>query len=508
MQPGLKSGTGPSSPSSATVTSVNGLRLTASSNASELAVGQHLNVSLSIVNTLPKINIVKPSNEWLMHGVPVALWPPCYFGLPAEAAVLQGYYSSQAIQSAANVTFNYICMEGVNVDHVIFQPNSDQVNLTGLYDVTGANQSLGPFHMSLSFTTGGYWNLQNLSKELNIPILGEQYPPRPPAFIPFVPGEYTIAVGDEWGQLVTLHFEVQLSSQGSTRQSEANCAEAVPVPQRPVGNLTPVLTMQPGTMGSICVTYKTSWGGDPSVFNSLTSGWESTYLKNGSFPFMLFIGNNTGRGPFEITATPSSVRPTANMTYVTVQYDVTALPNSTGIYDYSAPYGYCGSVPMVVGFSASQLKGSDFPPRPSPHSCIAELFSPVSVGVVGIGVALVNIPPSRGYLVTDTTAGSCWETTPQYTGNVPCMTDNRQDASVFNCLVAAGTPSGCSVNFGSGSSAYTTTVWYPETNQTMPWANCAYSVSNPTGQTPKTFAYCIPLGSDSFIIAGPFDSLT
>lgn len=394
MQPRLKSGTGPGSTSTATVVSTNGLRLTVSSNASELTVGQHLNVSLSIVNTISKVNMVKPSNDWLMHGVPVALWPPCYFGLPVQVAVLQGDHNSQDIQAATNVAFNYVCMEAVTVDRVIFQPNSDQVNLTGVYSVNQSNQTLGPFHMSLSFTTGGYWNLQNLSSELNIPILGEQYPPRQPAYIPFSPGEYTVAVGDEWGQVALLHFMVQPSSKSSVTQSvEADCADAVPVPQRPVGNLTPVLVMQPRRAGSICVAYKTSWSGDPSVFNSLTSGWESTYLKNGSFPFMLFIGNNSGRSPFVITATPSSVRPSANMTYVTVRYDVSALPNSTGIYDYSAPYGYCDSVPMAVGFSATQLKGSDFPPRPSPHSCIAELFSPVSVGVVGIGVALVDIPP-------------------------------------------------------------------------------------------------------------------
>jgi hypothetical protein len=172
---------------------------------------QTLNVSLSIVNTLAKVNTVKPSSNWLMHGVPVALWPPCYFGLPAQVAVLQGNYSAQSIQAATNVTFSYICMEAVTVDHVIFQPNSDQVNLTGLHDVTGASRSLGPFHMSLSFTTGGYWNLQNLSRELNIPILGEPYPSSQPAYIPFSPGEYTVAVADEWGQIALLHFLVSQS---------------------------------------------------------------------------------------------------------------------------------------------------------------------------------------------------------------------------------------------------------------------------------------------------------
>lgn len=207
MKPAPKSPTETGS-GSASVASIDGLRLTLSSNVSELAVGQHLNVSLSIVNTLPEVNTLKPSNDWLMHGVPVALWPACYFGLPAQVAVLQGDYSAQTIQAATNVAFNYICMESVTVDHVIFRPNSDQVNLTGLYDVDQTNQTLGPFNMSLSFTTGGYWNLLALSGETNIPIIGEGHPWDNPAYTSFTPGVYTIAVADEWGQIALLHIQV------------------------------------------------------------------------------------------------------------------------------------------------------------------------------------------------------------------------------------------------------------------------------------------------------------
>ena len=200
----------------ASVYSSNGLRLTLWSNSTELVVGQGLNVTLSIDNTLGSINSVKPSNDWLVHGVPVALWPGCYFGLPAQAAVLPGNFTTQDISSAANVTFGYGCAEGVEVDHVIFQPNSDQVNLTGLYDVTSTNQTLGPFNLSLGFTTRGFWDLQNLSRQINIPILGDQYPPRPPASVPFAPGVYTVAVADEWGQVALIHVTVVPSSEAFT----------------------------------------------------------------------------------------------------------------------------------------------------------------------------------------------------------------------------------------------------------------------------------------------------
>jgi hypothetical protein len=189
---------------------------------------------------------------------------------------------------------------------------------------------------------------------------------------------------------------------------------------------------------------------------------------------------------------------------VTVQYLVSAPPNSTGIYDHSAPYGYCGSMPMAVGFSASQFKGSDFPPRPPLHSCIAEMYSPTSVGVVGIGVTYVNILPSRGYLETSTSGGYCSQTGPGYDGITPCFTYDMTQAQVFVCTAAASTPSGCTVGFGN----YSITVWYPDTNQSMPWANCAYEVSNPTGHTSESFEVCIPVTPSSFIIASPYDSLT
>ena len=277
MQPGLKSGAEPSSTSTATVTSIDGLQLTISSNASELAVGRHLNVSLSIVNTLSTVNIVKPSNDWLMHGVPVALWPPCYFGLPAQVAVLQGNYNAQDLLAATNVTFNYMCMEAVSVDHVVFQPNSDQVNLTGLYDVDQSNQTLGPFHMSLSFTTGGYWNLQNLSSELNIPILGEGYPKDNPVYTPFVPGVYTVAVADEWGQVAIRHVTVG-SATNQVANSSETCTPAITLTQTSANTTqTQVITL--------CHTQVTY-----TAPNTPTA----TCVQTLSAPLYLIVKNDTG----------------------------------------------------------------------------------------------------------------------------------------------------------------------------------------------------------------------
>lgn len=100
-------------------------------------------------------------------------------------------------------------MEEVNVDHVIFQPASDRANLTGIYDVFNSNQTLGPFRLAQNFTIGGYWNLRSLAGELNIPIIGDNGNPNtPPDSARFTPGTYTVAVADEWGQSVVMHFTV------------------------------------------------------------------------------------------------------------------------------------------------------------------------------------------------------------------------------------------------------------------------------------------------------------
>ena len=290
-----------------------------------------------------------------------------------------------------------------------------------------------------------------------------------------------------------------LQSQLQTLQAEQACLLTTPVPQRPAGNLTPVLTMKPGTTGSICVTYKTYWGGNASAYTNSTASYASSYQ------FGIRIGrNNTASHSFIETAQPNPVTPSASMSSITVLYRVTALANSTGFYDYSAPYGYCGTMPMAVGYSGSQVNGSDFPPRPPPHSCAVELYIPSSVGVSGIGVALVNIPASRSYMTT----GDCSETTPSYTGNAPCLTFDRAQAYVFNCLAAASTPSGCTATLGVGPSRFNVTVWYPEKNQTFWWANCYYVVSNALGKTPATWEVCVPLTLSSFILATPPDQLT
>jgi hypothetical protein len=201
------------SSSSSTLDS-NGLSLSLSINATsqrEISVGQTLQVNLSLFNTLPRVNSVPASSDWPFQGVQVAFWPPCYVSLPVETVVLKGNYTLQGLQNALTAILSGQCTLWTNVGHVVFQPTSSQANITG---ASYQNRTSGPFQLSVNFTTSGYWTLPpnpggNGLVPFNTVVGPGQYPPEPPEATPFVPGVYTVAVCDEWGQAVVLHFTVK-----------------------------------------------------------------------------------------------------------------------------------------------------------------------------------------------------------------------------------------------------------------------------------------------------------
>jgi hypothetical protein len=160
-------------------------------------------------------------------------------------------------------------------------------------------------------------------------------------------------------------------------------------------NSVPVLLMRPDSTGLICITYRSVWAGNASQY-------AQQFFVNGTFDFGLLIGKehctvlNGGSGCITILsrsfitgAFPSSIRPTVDTDYVTVVYAVTAMSNSTGFYDDSAPYGYCQNMPMAVGYSASQVNASDFAP-PTLAPCPFLPFTPFSVSIVGMNSTYVR----------------------------------------------------------------------------------------------------------------------
>jgi hypothetical protein len=207
----------------------NGLELLVSMNATQITVGDSLRISVSLFNTLSSSNRVQTSTDWPFRGVPLSLWEDCYgtpasaqginFTAPAEVVVLPGDYAKANISTVANVNFPYeSCHEGANIDHVLFQPISSEANLTGLSTgyAQSANLTTGPYQVSKSFNTNGYWNLRD-NRFINdtgraFPAFISYVEPQPPLLsptaTPFAPGLYTVAIADEWGQEVILHLTV------------------------------------------------------------------------------------------------------------------------------------------------------------------------------------------------------------------------------------------------------------------------------------------------------------
>src|ERR1035438_10098525 len=122
------------------------------------------------------------------------------------------------------------------------------------------------------FQGAGAWNLLNLSKEPNIPILGEsQDPGNPPADTAFTPGLYTIAVADEWGQAVVMHLTVLPAATSSSSSSSSSSSEQT-------------------TTSSIGSTTATSTGGAPPI-----SGAALANVTLSGYPNEIALDANTSR---------------------------------------------------------------------------------------------------------------------------------------------------------------------------------------------------------------------
>jgi hypothetical protein len=191
-----------------------GLELSLSINATRLTVGQSLWANISLYNTLPQVNSIPANDDWALQGIAIGFWPDCFvtYDSPvgaAQAVVLPGYYTMANISSVANSTVGFnSCHEFSPVFQVIFQPSSSQANLVYGCCVLASNlqnETSGPYSLSTSFTTDGYWDSATNSQLLNRP---EVHGYQNPVATAFGLGVYTIAVADCWGQAVILHFEV------------------------------------------------------------------------------------------------------------------------------------------------------------------------------------------------------------------------------------------------------------------------------------------------------------
>jgi hypothetical protein len=202
--------------------SSSGIELVGSINATTMTEGDRLNISITLFNSSPGTDNVSTSDDsWNVQGFPVAMWAPCTLILPIEFTVVKGNYSLGELQAMNENYTNatpYACADSYTVQNIVFQPDSDEVNLTGVVGVNGelSHRQLGTYSLDTNFTVSGYWWYPVTSADsgdLNTPVPGGftfQYPEVSPTdSTPFVPGVYTLIVGDEWGQVYLTHFTVE-----------------------------------------------------------------------------------------------------------------------------------------------------------------------------------------------------------------------------------------------------------------------------------------------------------
>jgi len=185
-----------------------------------------------------------------------------------------------------------------------------------------------------------------------------------------------------------------------------------------------VLLLQPGSAVEVCVTYQTAWvtaadfaSYKNESFSSGTLGIPfrientvpipsrcSTQIDGGvglgnttvtssiSYTTCMASGGKNFTSSFAAEVQPSRVTPTVNMGSFTIVYTITPKSNATGFYD---SFGPAPGLLISVGYSASQVRASDFPYagtlHPGGHPA---LYRAESVGIIGAPVENLSIPLS------------------------------------------------------------------------------------------------------------------
>jgi hypothetical protein len=186
-----------------------GLSLRIVVNGTTIGVGEALAITAIVFNPLPQNDNLSTSTDWPFHGLFMynQNWPPCGYYPPFEVTVLAGNYSvSQLRSTGTEAVLGAACMESTTYTGFNFLTESNMVNVTGMYSEAAGPEVFGPVNASVTVTTNGYWD--NSSSIAYPPAYGSSEYDFVAAQHSFVPGVYTIAVGDEWGELVVIHLTV------------------------------------------------------------------------------------------------------------------------------------------------------------------------------------------------------------------------------------------------------------------------------------------------------------
>jgi len=165
-----------------------GIRLDLSVNSTSLKPGDKITITISESNLRLVLNEVRAASAWKLQGL--SLGPCGTVNRPIGFAIFKGNYTRENLSAKHPLQLYqpgaYFCpMILSRINSYVFEP------LSNLADVEG-------FKLQIEDQTqvAGAWC------EPILPFPGLA------TFHPFSPGVYTVVGGDEWGDLIVLHFTV------------------------------------------------------------------------------------------------------------------------------------------------------------------------------------------------------------------------------------------------------------------------------------------------------------
>ncbi len=161
-----------------------------------------------------------------------------------------------------------------------------------------------------------------------------------------------------------------------------------------------------------------------------------------------------------------------------------------------------GAIATAFSLGSSFSRSSDIQELSALQSTIASLKSTTTlitptVTTVVTSTRFPNVPWDRVWFLTSPEGGN----------SAISFVGNFSKALLFDCVTASA--QGCTVQVHSelASANFSITVWYPRLNQSNEpsWANCEYVAFVLPGGQPVPggpgFAFCVPIGSNGFIVA-------
>jgi len=176
---------------SASSNTTNGLKLSLSVDATP-NIQHQISITLDETNVLSEINNIPVSDNWSYKGLGVA---PCDFTSPYGIAVFEGDYVASNLSTGTPLTLynphiTRLCPTNYPVISYSFQPSLDWAQVIE----NPANPLHNSQQMQYELTINGYWPDDNFSSNSQLTS--------------FKPSVYTVVAGEEWGNLIILHFTV------------------------------------------------------------------------------------------------------------------------------------------------------------------------------------------------------------------------------------------------------------------------------------------------------------